>query len=164
MRYVDSLVPDPFSLVSQSGLKKVCARHSGWMLAPHSDVCLPETPRAHRELIWHIWLAHLAVAGEVRVLHIYPSVPTMSGYKPLPTFNLVSASRTKAEHRIRTETPRKMQVPLIRLQCGVNSYEWGKSGKESAAAKFAAATPSDITFQDDKPYAEVSIRAFSFSF
>jgi len=49
-----------------------------------------------------------------------------------------------------------MQVPLIRLSCGVNSYEWGKKGNDSAAARFAAATPSDtLTIQADKPYAEV---------
>ncbi|KAJ9605469.1 Mannose-6-phosphate isomerase [Cladophialophora chaetospira] len=49
-----------------------------------------------------------------------------------------------------------MQVPLIRLQCGCNSYDWGKKGKDSAAAKYAAATPSDtFTIQDDKPYAEL---------
>jgi mannose-6-phosphate isomerase len=48
-----------------------------------------------------------------------------------------------------------MQVPLIRLQCGVNSYDWGKVGKESAAAKFAAATASDFSIQEEKPYAEV---------
>src|SRR5262249_54715495 len=53
----------------------------------------------------------------------------------------------------------KMQVPLLRLQCGVNSYEWGKKGNTSAAARFAAATPSsDLTIQDDKPYAEVSLK------
>ncbi|CZT01473.1 probable mannose-6-phosphate isomerase [Rhynchosporium agropyri] len=49
-----------------------------------------------------------------------------------------------------------MQVPLFRLQCGVNSYDWGKVGKDSAAAKFAAATPADdFTIQEDKPYAEL---------
>ncbi|KAG0652969.1 Mannose-6-phosphate isomerase [Hyphodiscus hymeniophilus] len=49
-----------------------------------------------------------------------------------------------------------MQVPLIRLQCGVNSYDWGKFGKDSAAAKFAAATPTDdFQIQEDKPYAEL---------
>ncbi|EGX87682.1 mannose-6-phosphate isomerase, class I [Cordyceps militaris CM01] len=49
-----------------------------------------------------------------------------------------------------------MQVPLIRLQCGVNSYEWGKKGSDSAAAKFAAATPAtDFSVQQDKPYAEL---------
>ncbi|KAK3369838.1 mannose-6-phosphate isomerase [Podospora didyma] len=49
-----------------------------------------------------------------------------------------------------------MQVPLIRLQCGVNSYDWGKKGQASAAAKFAAATPApDFAIQDDRPYAEL---------
>ncbi|EKD15313.1 uncharacterized protein L3040_001680 [Drepanopeziza brunnea f. sp. 'multigermtubi'] len=49
-----------------------------------------------------------------------------------------------------------MQVPLFRLQCGVNSYDWGKVGKESAAAMFAAATPADdFSIQEDKPYAEL---------
>ncbi|KAF2102674.1 mannose-6-phosphate isomerase [Rhizodiscina lignyota] len=49
-----------------------------------------------------------------------------------------------------------MQVPLIRLQCGVNSYDWGKIGSNSAAAKFAAATPSDgFSIQSEKPYAEL---------
>ncbi|KAF2221991.1 mannose-6-phosphate isomerase [Elsinoe ampelina] len=49
-----------------------------------------------------------------------------------------------------------MQVPLLRLQCGCNSYEWGKVGKDSAAARFAAATPSDdFRIQDEKPYAEL---------
>ncbi|KAI4844207.1 mannose-6-phosphate isomerase [Aureobasidium sp. EXF-8845] len=41
-----------------------------------------------------------------------------------------------------------MQVPLIRLQCG-------KVGKDSAAARFASATPSDFSIQQDKPYAEL---------
>lgn len=49
------------------------------------------------------------------------------------------------------------QVPLIRLQCGVNSYDWGKKGHESAAAKYAAATPpSDFEVKHDQPYAEVN--------
>lgn len=49
-----------------------------------------------------------------------------------------------------------MQVPLLRLQCGVNSYEWGKKGSSSAAAKFAAATPAaNFSIQEDQPYAEV---------
>jgi len=48
-----------------------------------------------------------------------------------------------------------MQVPLIRLQCGVNSYDWGKVGKSSAAATFAAATAEDFSIQEDKPYAEL---------
>ncbi|KAF5660048.1 mannose-6-phosphate isomerase [Fusarium heterosporum] len=49
-----------------------------------------------------------------------------------------------------------MQVPLLRLQCGVNSYAWGKKGNDSAAARFAAATPSDeLSIKDDTPYAEL---------
>ncbi|KAM0420934.1 hypothetical protein ACHAPT_011324 [Fusarium lateritium] len=49
-----------------------------------------------------------------------------------------------------------MQVPLLRLQCGVNSYAWGKKGNESAAARFAAATPSDdLKIESDTPYAEL---------
>lgn len=49
-----------------------------------------------------------------------------------------------------------MQIPLFRLQCGANSYDWGKIGQDSAAARYAAATPRDgFTVQEDKPYAEV---------
>jgi len=49
-----------------------------------------------------------------------------------------------------------MQIPLLRLQCGCNSYEWGKIGNDSAAARFAAATPSQsFSVQQDKPYAEL---------
>ena len=51
-----------------------------------------------------------------------------------------------------------MQVPLLRLQCGVNSYDWGKIGNDSAAARYAAATPSEgLTIQADQPYAEVRL-------
>ncbi|GAB7366531.1 hypothetical protein MBLNU230_g8519t1 [Neophaeotheca triangularis] len=46
-----------------------------------------------------------------------------------------------------------MQVPLLRLQCGCNSYEWGKTGKDSAAARYASATNFEV--QSDKPYAEL---------
>ncbi|KAJ5511843.1 Mannose-6-phosphate isomerase [Penicillium expansum] len=49
-----------------------------------------------------------------------------------------------------------MQVPLLRLQCGVNSYDWGKVGQESAAAKYAATTAApDFSIEADKPYAEL---------
>ncbi|KAJ8107174.1 hypothetical protein ONZ43_g6820 [Nemania bipapillata] len=49
-----------------------------------------------------------------------------------------------------------LPTPLYRLQCGVNSYDWGKIGSDSAAAKFAAATPSDnLTIESEKPYAEL---------
>lgn len=51
-----------------------------------------------------------------------------------------------------------MQVPLLRLQCGVNSYDWGKKGSSSAAAKYAAATPAaDFAIKADQPYAEVRL-------
>ncbi|KAI9838382.1 MAG: Mannose-6-phosphate isomerase [Sarea resinae] len=47
-------------------------------------------------------------------------------------------------------------IPLFRLQCGVNSYDWGKVGHESAAAKYAAATPSQgFSIEEQKPYAEL---------
>ncbi|TQS37973.1 hypothetical protein Golomagni_01531, partial [Golovinomyces magnicellulatus] len=53
---------------------------------------------------------------------------------------------------------RKMQASLIRLQCGVNSYDWGKIGHESVAAKFAEATSTDdFTVKDNRPYAELQL-------
>ncbi|PLB37232.1 mannose-6-phosphate isomerase pmi1 [Aspergillus candidus] len=49
-----------------------------------------------------------------------------------------------------------MQVPLLRLQCGVNSYDWGKVGPESAAARYAATTATpDFSIDAEKPYAEL---------
>ncbi|KAL4915930.1 mannose-6-phosphate isomerase [Aspergillus aurantiobrunneus] len=49
-----------------------------------------------------------------------------------------------------------MQVPLLRLQCGVNSYDWGKVGHESAAAKYAATSAAaDFSIESEKPYAEL---------
>ena len=50
-----------------------------------------------------------------------------------------------------------LPVPLIQLQCGVNSYEWGKKGSESRAAQFAAASldENDFKIEEEKPYAEV---------
>ncbi|OGE56428.1 hypothetical protein PENARI_c003G00225 [Penicillium arizonense] len=49
-----------------------------------------------------------------------------------------------------------MQVPLLRLQCGVNSYDWGKVGQESTAAKYAATTAApDFAIEAEKPYAEL---------
>ncbi|EMC99403.1 hypothetical protein BAUCODRAFT_31721 [Baudoinia panamericana UAMH 10762] len=49
-----------------------------------------------------------------------------------------------------------VQVPLLRLQCGCNSYEWGKIGESSAAARYASVTPrDDFSIQSDKPYAEL---------
>ncbi|KAK1675148.1 phosphomannose isomerase type I [Colletotrichum godetiae] len=49
-----------------------------------------------------------------------------------------------------------LQVPLFKLQCGVNSYEWGKKGEDSAAARFAATTPAEgFSIESEKPYAEL---------
>ncbi|KAJ5082427.1 hypothetical protein N7532_011470 [Penicillium argentinense] len=49
-----------------------------------------------------------------------------------------------------------MQIPLLRLQCGVNSYDWGKVGQESAAARYAATTAApDFAVEAEKPYAEL---------
>lgn len=52
-----------------------------------------------------------------------------------------------------------LPVPLIQLQCGVNSYEWGKKGNSSRAAQFAAASlpENDFKIEDEKPYAEVGL-------
>lgn len=53
-------------------------------------------------------------------------------------------------------SPDKMQVPLIRLQCGVNSYDWGKVGQQSLAAKYAATTAGpDFSIEAERPYAEL---------
>ncbi|KAJ5628050.1 hypothetical protein N7490_010278 [Penicillium lividum] len=49
-----------------------------------------------------------------------------------------------------------MQIPLLRLQCGVNSYDWGKVGETSAAARYAATTAAqDFAIEAEKPYAEL---------
>ncbi|KAJ5553459.1 hypothetical protein N7494_002837 [Penicillium frequentans] len=49
-----------------------------------------------------------------------------------------------------------MQIPLLRLQCGVNSYDWGKVGESSAAARYAATTAGqDFAIESEKPYAEL---------
>ncbi|KAJ5727942.1 Mannose-6-phosphate isomerase [Penicillium malachiteum] len=49
-----------------------------------------------------------------------------------------------------------MQIPLLRLQCGVNSYDWGKVGETSAAARYAATTAaSEFSIEAEKPYAEL---------
>lgn len=69
---------------------------------------------------------------------------------------------TRRPQQHQNSTTFAMQVPLIRLQCGVNSYDWGKIGKDSAAAKFAAATPADdFAILEDKPYAEASFLSSS---
>ncbi|RPB12224.1 mannose-6-phosphate isomerase [Morchella conica CCBAS932] len=49
-----------------------------------------------------------------------------------------------------------LPVPLFQLQCGTNSYDWGKIGNDSAAARFAAATTqSGFKIEESKPYAEL---------
>lgn len=49
-----------------------------------------------------------------------------------------------------------LPVPLYQLQCGTNSYDWGKIGGDSAAARFAAATKeSYFKIEEGKPYAEL---------
>ncbi|KAJ5729137.1 Mannose-6-phosphate isomerase [Penicillium malachiteum] len=49
-----------------------------------------------------------------------------------------------------------MQIPLLRLQCGVNSYDWGKVGETSAAARYAATTAApEFLIEAEKPYAEL---------
>ncbi|KAK6335390.1 Mannose-6-phosphate isomerase [Orbilia brochopaga] len=47
-----------------------------------------------------------------------------------------------------------LPVPLYELRCGVNNYEWGKTGHSSCAAQFAAAK-TEITIDPSKPYAEL---------
>ncbi|KAF3908821.1 hypothetical protein ABW21_db0202412 [Orbilia brochopaga] len=47
-----------------------------------------------------------------------------------------------------------LPVPLYELRCGVNNYEWGKTGSSSCAAHFAS-TKAGITIDESKPYAEL---------
>lgn len=42
-----------------------------------------------------------------------------------------------------------------RTTVGANSYDWGKIGNESAAARFTAAHNPDFKLEAEKPYAEV---------
>jgi mannose-6-phosphate isomerase len=47
-------------------------------------------------------------------------------------------------------------MSIIQLECGCNNYPWGKKGKESLAAKYAAATPGGhFKLDESKEYAEV---------
>ncbi len=46
--------------------------------------------------------------------------------------------------------------PIFQLQCPVNSYEWGKVGRDSKAAKFGIATKqSGFSIEESTPYAEL---------
>jgi len=45
---------------------------------------------------------------------------------------------------------------IIQLRCDCNQYPWGRQGKESLAAKYAASTPGgDFKLDESKPYAEM---------
>lgn len=49
-----------------------------------------------------------------------------------------------------------IQGSIVQLECGCNNYPWGKKGKESLAAKYAAATPGGhFKLDESKEYAEV---------
>lgn len=44
---------------------------------------------------------------------------------------------------------------LVKLQCGVQSYDWGKLGQSSAVAQFSSAANPSFNASEDKPYAEL---------
>jgi mannose-6-phosphate isomerase len=45
---------------------------------------------------------------------------------------------------------------IIQLECQCNNYPWGKQGKESLAAQYAAATPKgNFKLKSDEKYAEM---------
>lgn len=44
---------------------------------------------------------------------------------------------------------------LVKLICGVQSYDWGKLGSSSAVARFAAVADPSFTIDESKPYAEL---------
>lgn len=44
---------------------------------------------------------------------------------------------------------------LFQIQCGVQSYDWGKIGSSSAVAQFADASDPSFTVDETKPYAEL---------
>ncbi|KAI9681373.1 MAG: hypothetical protein M1817_002656 [Caeruleum heppii] len=49
-----------------------------------------------------------------------------------------------------------MSSPVIQLKCQCNNYPWGKQGKESIAAQYAASTPgNDFVIDESKAYAEM---------
>ncbi|KAF3907698.1 hypothetical protein AA313_de0207591 [Arthrobotrys entomopaga] len=45
-----------------------------------------------------------------------------------------------------------LPVPLYQLSCGVNNYDWGKTGSTSCAARYAS---KDVVIEESKPYAEL---------
>ncbi|ODQ63185.1 mannose-6-phosphate isomerase [Nadsonia fulvescens var. elongata DSM 6958] len=46
-------------------------------------------------------------------------------------------------------------LPLFQLDCGTQSYDWGKIGSSSKVAQFASATNPGFTVNPDQPYAEL---------
>jgi hypothetical protein len=53
-----------------------------------------------------------------------------------------------------------MSSSVIQLECQCNNYPWGKKGKESLAAQFAASTPGGrFKLDESKEYAEVKVPA-----
>ncbi|KAG5368035.1 Mannose-6-phosphate isomerase [Yarrowia sp. C11] len=46
-------------------------------------------------------------------------------------------------------------MSLIQLQCGAQTYDWGKLGSSSAVARFAAKSDPSLTVSEDTPYAEL---------
>lgn len=45
---------------------------------------------------------------------------------------------------------------VIQLECQCNNYPWGKTGKQSLAAKYAATTPKgNFKLDESKEYAEM---------
>jgi hypothetical protein len=47
-------------------------------------------------------------------------------------------------------------MPVIQLECQCNNYPWGKKGKESLAARYAASTPGGhFKLDESNEYAEV---------
>jgi len=56
-----------------------------------------------------------------------------------------------------------MSSSLIQLDCGCNNYPWGKKGKESLAAQYAASTPGgSFKLDESKNYAEVCFNMLYF--
>ncbi|KAJ6437259.1 mannose-6-phosphate isomerase [Purpureocillium lavendulum] len=114
------------------------------------------------------WSGEEAGPSRRRNANSSPAAGSSSGAAALQTHPWTGGVRgfEPAAAKLRPATPHQLEwslppagsydsVPLIRLSCGVNSYEWGKKGSDSAAARFAAATPSDsLSIQADKPYAE----------
>lgn len=50
--------------------------------------------------------------------------------------------------------------PVFALAAGIQSYDWGKQGSKSKAAKYAqAASQPGFVIDEGKPYAEVFARS-----